>query len=162
MLIILVQKLNKLNLFASFFYNIKMRKYFYLLFIILLFFGCVKDTFRNNNPYIPSYNFSYIINLNLNTALTIPVNPVSLTEPSGIIMIVMKISDTDYRAWNAYCPNHPLSSCSRLTITEDKVNAKCNCENYEYSLFTGIGNAQYTLIPYRVEILGNNSIRVYN
>lgn len=137
-----------------------MKKYFYLLFAISLFFGCVKDTVRNNNPYIPNYSFSYIINLNLNTKLTVPINPDILTEPSGITMIVMRISDTDYRAWNANCPNQSLSSCSKLVI--NGLNAKCNCENYEYSLFTGIGNAQYTMIPYRVEILGNNSIRVYN
>lgn len=137
---------------------------YYLLYILnlVVLIGCSGDSVRNNNPYIPSYNFSYVINLNLNTPLTIPVNPVVVTEPTGISMIVMKITDTDYRAWNANCPNHALSSCSRLIIKGDKVNAKCNCENYEYSLFTGVGAAKYTLIPYQVEVLGNNSIRVFN
>lgn len=139
-----------------------MKNFFLLILATALLLGCGNDTVRNNNPYIPSYGFSYIINLNLNSALTAPINPVFLTEPSGISMIVMKISDTDYRAWNAYCPNHSISSCSKLIIKDDKINAKCSCENYEYNLLTGIGNAQYTLIPYRVEVLGNTSIRVYN
>ena len=136
----------------------------YLLYILTLFvlIGCSGDSVRNNNPYIPSYNFSYVINLNLNTPLTIPINPVVVTEPTGISMIVMKITDTDYRAWNANCPNHAISSCSRLIIKEDKVNAKCTCENYEYSLFTGVGTAQYTMIPYQVEVLGSDSIRIFN
>lgn len=139
-----------------------MKKYCCLLFTSLLFLGCTKDTVRNVNPYIPSYNFSFVINLNLpsNSGLNSPINPISITEPSGINMIVMKISDTDYRAWNSYCPNQSPSSCSKMTI--DGTNAKCSCEDYKYSLFDGVGNAQYTMIPYRVEILGNNSIRIYN
>ena len=160
MLIILILKLNKLILFPDFY---MMKKTFLLLFLMSLFLGCTKDTVRNTNPYIPNYNFSFVINLNLPQyiGLTSAVNPISLTEPSGITMIVMKISDTEYRAWNDYCPNQSISSCSKLIISGN-VNAKCGCENYVYSLFTGVGNAQYTLIPYRVEILGNNSIRVYN
>ena len=139
-----------------------MKNFLFYLFLVGLLIGCSGDSVRNNNPYIPSYNFSYVINLNLNTLLTIPVNPVVITEPTGISMIVMKITDTDYRAWNANCPNHAISSCSRLIIKEDKVNAKCTCENYEYSLFTGVGSAKYTMIPYQVEVLGSDSIRIFN
>ena len=32
----------------------------------------------------------------------------------------------------------------------------------KYSLFTGVGNAPYAMVAYRIEILGNNTIRVYN
>lgn len=139
-----------------------MRNYLFYLITLSLLLGCSRDSVRNNNPYIPSYGFSYVINLNLNSQLATPINPVILTEPTGISMIVMRITDTDYRAWNANCPNQPLSSCSRLMIKKDKVNAICSCENYEYSLFTGVGAATYTMIPYQVEVLGNNSIRVFN
>ncbi len=139
-----------------------MKKYCFYLLSTLLLLGCSKDTVRNVNPYIPSYNFSFVINLNLPSysGLNSPINPVSVTEPSGISMIVMKISDTDYRAWNSYCPNHSISSCSKMTV--NGTNAKCSCEDYEYSLFDGVGNAQYTMIPYRVDVLGNNSIRISN
>ena len=137
-----------------------MKNYFIIVSTLILLLGCTNDSVRNNNPYIPSYGFSYVINLNLNAALTSPGNPVALTEPSGIGIIVIKVSDSDYRAWNANCPNHTPSSCSRLI--PNSTTAKCSCENYEYNLLTGVGNAQYTLIPYRVEVLNSNSIRVYN
>jgi nitrite reductase/ring-hydroxylating ferredoxin subunit len=139
-----------------------MKKYFSFFLLLVLCLGCAKDTVRNNNPYIPSYSFSFTINLGLPlyVGLKSAMNPIPITEPSGISMIVMKISDTDYRAWNAYCPNQSPSSCSKLTV--NGVNAKCSCDALEYSLFTGIGNAQYTMIPYRVEVLGNDAIRVYN
>lgn len=137
-----------------------MKNLILLILVTALLLGCNNDTIRNNNPYIPSYGFSYIINLNLNGGLKSPINPVSITEPSGINMIVIKVSDSDYRAWNANCPNHTPSFCSRLI--PNSTTAKCSCENYEYNLLTGVGNAQYTLIPYRVEVLNSNSIRVYN
>lgn len=160
MLIILKSKLNKLILFLQLYWIIYMKNFLLLLSLMSLLLGCNNDTVRNNNPYIPSYGFSYVINLNLNSGLTSPLNPVSITDPSGINMLVIKISDSDYRAWNANCPNHTPSSCSRLI--PNSLTAKCSCENYEYNLLTGVGNAQYTLIPYQVEVLGNNSIRVYN
>ena len=137
-----------------------MKNYFLIVSTLILLLGCTNDRVRNNNPYIPSYGFSYIINLNLNSGLTSPLNPVAITEPSGINIIVIKVSDSDYRAWNANCPNQTPSSCSRLI--PNSLTAKCSCENYEYNLLTGVGNAQYTLIPYRVEVLSSNSIRVYN
>lgn len=160
MLILLKSKLNKLILFYQLYLIICMKNFFLLILATALLLGCGNDTVRNNNPYIPSYGFSYVVNLNLNAALNSPANPVILTEPSGISMIVIKVTGSDYRAWNANCPNHTPSSCSRLI--PNSLTAKCSCENYEYNLLTGVGNAQYTLIPYRVEVLGNNSIRVYN
>jgi hypothetical protein len=42
------------------------------------------------------------------------------------------------------------------------INAKCGCDNIEYSIFTGIGTGNYTMKPYRVEVSGTNSIRIYN
>jgi nitrite reductase/ring-hydroxylating ferredoxin subunit len=75
----------------------------------------------------------------------------------------MKISDTDYRAWEANCPNQYPSSCSRMIIFG--LNAKCPCDDFEYSLFNGVGmddEAEYTMKPYRVDILGKNLIRVSN
>ena len=58
-----------------------MKNFFLLILATALLLGCGNDTVRNNNPYIPSYGFSYVINLNLNSALTAPINPVFLTEP---------------------------------------------------------------------------------
>ena len=141
-----------------------MRKLIFALFSLLLFAGCSNDGIRYNNPNLPNYSFSINIDTNLPSysGLKSPVNPIYIGQDnvgvSGII--VMKVSDTDFRAWEANCPNHPPSGCSRMSIKG--VNAKCSCDDVEYSLFTGVGAGQYPLKPYAVEIIGNNVIRIYN
>ena len=144
-----------------------MKKIVALLSIIVLFISCSSDNVRYKNPYIPDYGFSITIdaNLPLYSGLLSAVNPILITNENvganGII--VMKISDTDYRAWEANCPNQYLSACSRMVI--NGVNAKCPCDEIEYSLFTGVGidgQGEYTMKPYRVDILGKNLIRVSN
>jgi hypothetical protein len=139
-----------------------MNKYLVFFTALILLVGCSGDSPRNNNPYIPNYSFSANIDINLPlySGLNTPINPISFTEPSGISMIVMKISDTDFRAWNDSCPNQYPSACSKMGI--HGVNAKCNCDNIEYSLFTGVGSGPYAMIPYHVQVLGGNVIRVYN
>lgn len=144
-----------------------MKKIIALLFSITLVLSCTSDNFRNQNPFIPDYNFSITIdaNLPLFSGLQSAINPILITQANiganGII--VMKISDTDYRAWEANCPNQFPSACSRMFI--NGVNAKCPCDDIEYSLFNGVGmngQGEYTMKPYRVDILGNNLIRVSN
>lgn len=144
-----------------------MKKIVALLSIIVLFISCSSDNVRYKNPYIPNYGFSINIdaNLPLYSGLLSAVNPILITNENvganGII--VMKISDTDYRAWEANCPNQYLSACSRMVI--NGVNAKCPCDEIEYSLFNGVGidgQGEYTMKPYRVDILGKNLIRVSN
>lgn len=144
-----------------------MKKILALLFLIALVLSCTPDNVRNQNPFIPNYNFSITIdaNLPLFSGLRSLINPILITQENvganGII--VMKISDTDYRAWEANCPNQFPSACSRMVIVG--VNAKCPCDDIEYSLFNGVGmdgQGDYTLVPYRVDILGPNLIRISN
>lgn len=144
-----------------------MKKLGTLLFLTLLVLSCSSDTTRYKNPYIPNYNFSLTINANLPSysKLLTPINALliydGISGANGII--VMKISDTDYRAWEANCPNQYPSACSRMFI--NGVNAKCPCDEIEYSLFNGVGingEGEYTMKPYRVDILGKNLIRVSN
>jgi nitrite reductase/ring-hydroxylating ferredoxin subunit len=144
-----------------------MKKSIALLSIIVLLLSCSSDSVRYKNPFIPNYNFSINIDANLPTysRLLSAINPLLITTENvganGII--VMKISDTDYRAWEANCPNQYPSACSRMII--NGLNAKCPCDDIEYSLFNGVGidsQGEYTMKPYRVEILGKNLIRVSN
>ena len=142
-----------------------MKKYILLSLILGLVLACSNDTPRNNNPYLPSYNFSYPINLSLPqfSGLNTNLNPIAFTDPSDINLIIMKVSGTDYRAWNANCPNQSLTSCSKMSL--HGLNAKCNCEDiFEYSLFTGVSTngGQYTMVPYRVEVIDDHTIRVFN
>lgn len=158
--------LNNLYLFPSLIDSFLFMKKLLTAFVLLvLFVSCEKDTnTRTNNPYIPNYGFSAILNLNLPSysGLLTPVNPIAITVEGDIYLLIMKVSDGQFYAWNGNCPNQSLTSCSRLSISG--LDGKCNCEDgFRYSLFTGIGqNATYPMINYRVESLGNNTIRVYN
>ncbi len=132
-------------------------------FSILLLLSCSESSVRNKNPYLPDYAFSLLINTNLPlySGLNSPVNPIIVTDTgSGVNIIVMKVSASDYRAWDANCPNQYPTSCSKMSLIG--INAKCGCDNIEYSIFTGIGTGNYTMKPYRVEVSGGNSIRIYN
>ena len=144
-----------------------MKKLLALFSIIMLILSCSSDSVRYKNPFIPNYGFSITIDANLPSysKLQSAINPLliydGISGANGII--VMKISDTDYRAWEANCPNQYPSACSRMII--NGVNAKCPCDEIEYSLFNGVGvngQGEYTMKPYRVEVLGKNLIRVSN
>lgn len=141
-----------------------MKKIIFLAFIAMTFTNCTKETVRYKNPNIPNYSFSTTINANLPSysGLNSPVNPIYISQDGVGVngIIVMKVSETDFRAWEANCPNHPISSCARMKI--NGINAKCSCDDAEFSIFTGVGPGQYPMKPYAVEILGNNTIRIYN
>lgn len=139
-----------------------MKKYFLIL-IVAFLFSCNKDKTVAPNQYIPEYSFSTVINTSLPSYsnLQFPSNPILITNAGAGIkgIIVMKVGTDDYRAFEASCPNQYPTDCTLLTI--NGINAKCPCDNVEYSLYTGIGAGQYPLKAYKIEILGAN-LRVYN
>ena len=132
-----------------------MKRYFFLIFTIVLF-SCSKDRQVNNNPFLPNYPFTIDLNTSLPSysQLQFASNPILITTPGiGIKgIIVMKVGENDYRAFEASCPNQIPSDCSLLTL--DGINAICPCDSKVYSLFTGLGNAPQPLKPYRVEVIG--------
>ena len=103
------------------------------------------------------------MSLALYTPLQFPANPVRINQAGiGINGIIVMNTGSGYTAFEASCPNQPLTSCSGLTI--DGINAVCNCDQVSYSLFTGLSSAdvQYPLKPYRVQVISDSVIRVYN
>lgn len=167
MLIIYKSKLNNLNLFNLFmFKNFTMKKIALLISFLFLIIGCSNDNVRNRNPYIPNYSFSININANLPSysGLQSAINPIIIPDNgSHPTLIVMKISETDYRAWDANCPNQYPSTCSTMVL--NGINAQCPCDDIEYGLFDGVsidGSGEYTVKPYRVEVLQPNIIRISN
>jgi nitrite reductase/ring-hydroxylating ferredoxin subunit len=139
-----------------------MKRYF-LIIVSLIALSCHKDNVINENPYLPNYSFSTVINTSLPSYnnLQFPSNPVLVTVAGAGIkgIIIMKVGTNDYRAYEASCPNQYPSDCTQLTI--NGINAKCPCDNVEYSLYTGVGSGQYPLKPYKIEVSGAN-LRVYN
>ncbi len=140
-----------------------MKKAFALL-ILALIFACSESSTRYKNPYLPNYSFSTTLNLNLPaySGLTSNINPQRIPDNGmGVTLIVMKVSDTDFRAWDALCPNQYPTSCSIMHVSGS--NAKCDCDDFEYSLFTGDSEGvEYTMKPYRVQVLEPKLIRIYN
>ncbi len=141
-----------------------MKKYFFLLFPLFIL-SCSKDKVISENRYLPNYSFSVDINTSLPSYnnLLFPSNPL-LIDNAGVGIngvIVMKVGEGDYRAFEASCPNQAITPCSKITLKG--VNAICPCDNKEYSLYTGVAlsGAQYPLKSYRIELSGNN-IRIYN
>ena len=139
-----------------------MKKYILIFLIPLFFFSCSDNGFNNKNPYLPNYSFSVLFNLNLPaySNLKYVSNAIYYSGadvgPRGIYVFN---TGSGYNAFDAACPNQPISSCSTMTL--NGINVVCPCDDEEYSLFTGQGKLQYPLKQYRVEVIGN-SIRVYN
>jgi len=140
----------------------------FLLPVLLLFIlvCCDSDT-EQRNPYLQELGFRFEINLGLplySPLITIG-NPVYIpTEGAGIRgVFVMNTGFDVFRAFEASCPNHSPNSCSTMTITGQ--NARCSCEDYEYSLFTGQqldrpddGNRYFDMLEYRASASGNSVI----
>ncbi|MES2484806.1 MAG: hypothetical protein V4581_02510 [Bacteroidota bacterium] len=142
-----------------------MKKYLLLLLALPLFMGCSDDNYNFNNPYLPSYNFSLDLDLNLPlyTQLQFTGNPVRVnTAGIGINGVIVMNTGSGFSAYEASCPNQELTSCSELDI--NGIIATCPCDEVEYSLFTGLPNAdvKYPLKPYRIEIISPTYIRIYN
>lgn len=140
-----------------------MRKVFFIGVFCFLFLNCDSDGFNNNNPYLPNYKFTFDVDINLPSysQLQFVSNGVLITQ-SGVGVngiIVFNAGNGVFNAFDAGCPNQPLTSCSTMTI--NGINAICPCDNEEYSLFSGLGSLKYPLKRYRVEVLGN-IVRVYN
>ncbi len=139
-------------------------KYILVILLIPFLFGCNNDDVNNNNKYLPNYNFSIDINLDLPlyTNLQFPANPVYIDQAGiGITGVFVMNTGSGYVAFEATCPNQEIAACSAMTL--DGINAVCPCDDAEYSLFNGQSpGKQYPLKPYRVDVLGSNMIRVSN
>ncbi|MEJ2162734.1 MAG: hypothetical protein P8X60_05275, partial [Robiginitalea sp.] len=116
------------------------------------------------NPYLRELSFRFEINLNLPlySPLTTIGNPVYIGNTGVGIRgdYVMNTGFDIFRAFEASCPNHAPNTCS-TTINEGQ-NARCACEDYEYSLFTGQqlnrpddDNRYYDMLEYRANLSGN-------
>ena len=131
--------------------------------IFLFLIGCSDNENSNKNPYIPNYNFSVELNLNLPlySNLKSPGNGIYYPN-SGAKGLIIFNTGNGYNAFDAACPNQEISSCSTMTIKG--INALCACDSKEYNLFTGQGDGTvtYPLKQYRVDVINETLIRIYN
>ncbi len=134
----------------------------YLAFLLFpIFFACDDSETNNDNPYIDNLNFSFDINTNLPAynQLTYAGNGVYVPG-YGVGGVFVFFTGSGYTAFDAACPNQPITSCS--IMYRDGIMAVCPCDEAEYSLYTGLApEREYPLKPYRVQVTGAN-IRVFN
>lgn len=150
-----------------------MKKYFFLLLALPLFFGCTSDKINNRNPYLPNYTFTIDINMSFASYsdLQYVSNGVYYPNQGAGRGLFIFNTGSGYVAFDAACPNQALSSCSTMAFKKldpndplkiDKTTVVCSCDNTEYSLFSGqSAGKQYPLKQYRVEVNGT-ILRVYN
>jgi nitrite reductase/ring-hydroxylating ferredoxin subunit len=143
-----------------------MKRFFCLLVLFLASLSCEKDRqVNNNNPYLPNYSFEVTLNMSFPqyAVLAFPSSAVYVNSAGAGIrgLIVFNAGSGNYLAYDAACPNQALSDCSTMTISS--INAKCACDDAEYSLFTGLAaGKQYPMKAYRVQVIDATTIKVYN
>ncbi|NUY81513.1 hypothetical protein HUK80_11440 [Flavobacterium sp. MAH-1] len=138
-----------------------MKRFLPLLLIVFLF-GCDDSNFNNHNPYIANQHFSVDVNLSLPAYndLNYPGNAAYVGGTTARGIYVFCISDGNYTAYDAACPNQAASSCS--TLQKQGIVAVCPCDDAEYNFYTGRApGMEYPMKPYRVQYLGG-VVRVYN
>ena len=106
--------------------------------LALLAVSCDSDS-APRNPYLPEVGFRFEINLSLPlySPLNTVGNPVYIGNTGVGVrgVYVMNTGFDIFRAFEASCPNHAPNSCSTTEL--EGQNARCACEEYGYSLFTG-------------------------
>ena len=140
-----------------------MKKYILILLAAIAFSACNKDDDNNNNPYLPNYNFSINIDMALPSyaPLQFTGNAVYANQIGPINDIIIMNTGSGYTAFEATCPNQPITECSFMEI--DGINAICPCDEAEYNLFTGLAaGQQYSMKPYRVTVVSPTFIRISN
>jgi hypothetical protein len=148
-----------------------MNRIYYILLSVFIVVSCSKsdDNDNNDNQYIPNVAFDTqnLVNTNLPqySQLQYANNHVILNNNYGINGVVLYFAGGDiYSAFELSDPNHPLGTCSTLTV--EGLIATCNCDDgNSYEILNGTGQTgttgNYALKRYFVEVNGN-IIRVYN
>ncbi len=132
----------------------------FLLIVFLL--SCSEDR-TNRNPYLQEVGFQFDINMNL--PLYSPLTNVGTAiyignQTVGTRGAFVINAGSGFMAFEASCPNHAPNDCSTMRL--DGQIARCPCEGYEYSLFTGQmlnrpddGKRYHDMLYYRATSNGN-------
>ena len=123
-----------------------LKRIFYILFISTILSSCHTDT-----PELPDILIDEVVYLN---------NPsnIKLQSPGGWAylqggirgIIVYRVTDTKFKAYERSCPHLPPSDCTFLDI-EDDIRVICRCDKMEFLIVTGepLNGASLGLKEYR-------------
>lgn len=142
-----------------------------ILFAVLVIFlaACSKnDEKQDNNPNLnnPAFNISLNLTLPEYTPLKFPGEKVIITSPGiGVQgIVVYNVNNELYTAFDLSDPNHPKSSCSRMTIEGIIASCPCTDDNNSYDIVTGqhaTDENKYPMQQYRAERTGD-VVRISN
>ncbi|WP_044401878.1 hypothetical protein [Lacinutrix sp. Hel_I_90] len=142
----------------------------FILIIAVILSACSKnddDNNQSNNPNIPRAVFDTGTSINTNlpqyNQLQFPNNNV-IIDNAGINGVILHFSGNAYSAFELSDPNHPINSCTTLSV--NGIIATCGCDDGNaYEVLGGAPQqgttGQYTLVRYNVEVSGA-IIRVFN
>lgn len=131
--------------------------------LIVLVVSCSNEQ-TNRNPFLQEIGFRFDANLNLPLYSPLTNTGSAVLVPNAGVgtrgVFIINAGFNQFRAFEASCPNHAPNSCSTMTL--DGQVATCECEDYQYSLFTGQhlnrpddGNRYYDMLEYRATFNGN-------
>ncbi len=126
------------------------------IFIISLIFITIPGC-DDNDDWIPNVRVN--LNLHLYTDLSTLGIMQAGTWPGGVNgIIVFRLADREFNAFDRTCPYHPLEDCP-VFFNEDVLLAECRCCESLFELFQSgaveKGPARRPLKQYRTAIVGN-------
>ena len=115
--------------------------------LIAVFFSCEQE--EVDAPKIPSQNFTPVV-LYLNNPEMRPLRSVAgglrITNGGYNGLLVYRVSENSFRAYDGNCPHYPKTECSALKI--DGLQAICDCDESAFNLITGESlNHNHTKTP---------------
>tara|TARA_B100000795_G_scaffold252721_1_gene222459 strand:- start:241 stop:690 length:450 start_codon:yes stop_codon:yes gene_type:complete len=136
------------------------------LFFFLLGCGTDEDSLRQYNPYLinPQVNITLNLNLPQYNDLNFPGGSAIITSQGIRGIVVYRLNEDLFTAFELSDPNHIPSDCSRMTINGIEATCPCPNEDNTYNIVTGEHKtmpALYPMLGYRIERDGN-TLRITN
>jgi hypothetical protein len=141
-------------------------RYAKYLFLFLLMAGCSDDDDQRSNPFLVDVGFSVELNTNLPQFSNLNFNNgVVEVDNAGIRgVVVYRLNQETYLAWELSDPNRAPNNCSRLRVNGLELESQCPDDNNSYNLITGqpvTGGGRFSLKPYRA-VREGSMVRVFN
>ncbi|GEQ84603.1 hypothetical protein ULMS_01110 [Patiriisocius marinistellae] len=143
-----------------------MKKILLTIMAIATLFACKSDDEINqNNPNYPNAFVQLSLNLNLPeyNNLRFPGGSFITTTQGTKGVVVYNVNNDLYTAFELTDPNHPPSTCSRMTL--NGIITSCSCgDGNTYDVVTGSHQTDENLFPmtqYRI-VKNGNTLRITN
>ncbi len=139
--------------------NSRLLKYLPAILVFFFVVSCRKDNQKPEIPYV-------VVNIQLypNTLDYIPVSGWVYVTGGYRGLIVYRMTDNDFMAYERTCPYDPDKDCARVEVESSNITAVDSCCGSQYILTDGSpirGPSGYSLQQYRTSYDGNQ-LRIFN